>query len=143
MSQIIIAYWSGTGNTEIMAKHVGKGVEDAGKEARVVSVDEITPEDLSDCPVFALGCPSMGAEELEETVMEPFVKELEEFVTDKTIGLFGSYGWGDGEWMSEWVERMKTAGAEVIGDVGVICNEEPDDEAKESCRKLGESLAEL
>ena len=143
MSQIIVAYWSGTGNTEAMANFIGKGIEEAGQKAKVVSVDEMNPEDLNDCPVFALGCPSMGAEELEETVMEPFVAEVENFADGKKIGLFGSYGWGDGEWMVDWVERMKGAGAEVVGDEGVICNEAPDEEAEKNCRNLGKRLTEI
>jgi len=143
MSQINVVYWSGSGNTEAMANFIGKGIEEAGQEAKVVSVEEISTEDLSDCTVFAMGCPSMGAEELEEAVMEPFVTEVEKFAADKKIGLFGSYGWGDGEWMVDWVERMKSAGAEVIGDEGVICNEAPDEEAEKNCRDLGRRLAEM
>ena len=141
MSQIIVAYWSGTGNTEAMAQAVGKGITDAGKEASVVSVSEITPDILKTCDVFALGCPSMGSVELEETEMEPFVQEVESFASGKKIGLFGSYGWGDGEWMRTWVQRMKDSGAFVIGDEGVICNEAPDEEALANCEDLGKQLA--
>lgn len=141
MSQIIVAYWSGTGNTEAMAQSVGKGISDAGKEAKVVSVGEISPDELKGCSVFALGCPSMGAEELEETEMEPFVEAVESFAAGKKIGLFGSYGWGDGEWMRTWVQRMKDAGAFVVGDEGVICNEAPDEEGEANCEDLGKQLA--
>ena len=143
MDQIIVAFWSGTGNTESMAEMVGKGIEEAGKTAKVVSVEDITPEELASQPVFALGCPSMGDEELEETIMEPFVAELEKNVSGKTIGLFGSYGWGDGEWMRNWVERMQKAGAAVVDSEGVICNEAPDDEAEEACKGLGKKLAAI
>ena len=109
MSEIIVVYWSGTGNTETMAQFVGKGIQDAGKNADVVSVSEISPETLKNYPVFALGCPSMGSEELEEMEMEPFVEAVEGFALGKKIGLFGSYGWGDGEWMRIWTERMQQA----------------------------------
>ena len=90
--------------------------------------------------VFALGCPAMGAEVLEESEMEPFVEELEKSVSGKKIGLFGSYGWGDGQWMRDWEERMKAAGAEIVGGEGVICMEAPDDEAIAACEKLGSQL---
>lgn len=140
MSQIIVAYWSGTGNTEAMAQAVGKGITDAGKEASVVSVSEITPDILKTCDVFALGCPSMGSEELEETEMEPFVQEVESFASGKKIGLFGSYGWGDGEWMRSWEARCNDDGANLVCD-SVICNEAPDEEALSACRALGAALA--
>ena len=142
MSEVIVVYWSGSGNTEAMAKLVGDGIREAGKEAKVISVDDFPASGLADCSVFAMGCPSMGDEELEETIMLPFVEEVEKFVSGRTIGLFGSYGWGDGEWMRSWVERMENAGAHVIGGEGVICNEAPDAQAEEDCRALGKSLAE-
>lgn len=98
MKEIMVAYWSGTGNTAAMATILGKGIQDGGATAKVVSVEDIKADDLKDYPVFALGCPSMGNETLEETVMEDFVTEVESFASGKKIGLFGSYGWGDGEW---------------------------------------------
>ena len=85
MSQITVAYWSGTGNTEIMARAIGKGVEAAGGEARVVSMEDMGPEELKKCDAFALGCPAMGAEELEDTIVEPFVSEVERFAAGKRI----------------------------------------------------------
>ncbi len=111
MSQIIVTYWSGTGNTEAMANAIGKGIEAAGGEARVVSMEDISPADLKTSGAFALGCPAMGAEELEDTIVEPFVNEVEKFAAGKRIALFGSYDWGDGEWMRTWASRMKDAGA--------------------------------
>jgi flavodoxin, short chain len=85
----------------------------------------------------------MGAEVLEESEMEPFVAEVEAFAAGKKIGLFGSYGWGDGEWMRDWVDRMNGAGAIVVGGEGVICQEAPDDEAVSNCKALGKQLAAL
>ncbi|MDD3222433.1 MAG: flavodoxin [Clostridia bacterium] len=143
MSEIIVAYWSGTGNTEAMAGYVGQGIKEAGKEAKVVAVGDITPDMLKDCPAFALGCPSMGAEQLEETEMEPFVEAVKAFAGGKTIGLFGSYGWGDGEWMRLWVEDMENAGAKVIGGEETICNEAPNEAAQEACIDLGKDLARV
>ena len=101
MSKISVVYWSQTGNTEAMAEAVGAGIAKAGKEADVVEVSSASMEDLKAAKVFALGCPAMGAEVLEEMEMEPFVEEVEGFAQGKTIALFGSYGWGDGQWMTQ------------------------------------------
>lgn len=143
MDKVYVVYWTQSGNTQEMAEAVGKGVEAAGKTAQVVSVSDITADILKDEAGFALGCPAMGAEELEESEMEPFVAMVETFASGKTIGLFGSYGWGDGEWMRTWVERMQKAGAKVVGDEGVIANETPDEAAKAACEELGKKLAAL
>lgn len=143
MSKIIVAYWSGTGNTQAMAEAVGKGIEDAGQNAEVVEVSKVSLAELKEANCFALGCPSMGAEVLEEDEMEPFVAEVEKFSTGKNIALFGSYGWGDGEWMRDWEERMKKAGALLVGDHGVIANEAPDSEKEAECVELGKLLASL
>lgn len=140
MKDIYVVYWSSTGNTEAMANAVGEGINGAGANAKVVEVSSIKPEDLKDMDSFALGCPAMGAEMLEEGDMEPFVTELEGSVSGKTIGLFGSYDWGDGEWMRDWVSRMQEAGATVVGGKGVIANNEPGDSELEDCKKLGAAL---
>ena len=132
---VSVVYWSGTGNTQAMAEAVARGIEAAGKNARLI--------EASAADAFALGCPSMGAEELEENEMEPFVESLETLVSGKHILLFGSYGWGDGEWMRNWAERMKAAGAELVRAEGIIANEAPDGEAIEACEKAGRELAEL
>ena len=137
---ISIVYWSGTGNTEAMANALADGIREAGGEATLITVDSAGAEALASEEVFALGCPSMGAEELEESEMEPFVAELEGKVKGKKILLFGSYGWGDGEWMRDWAERMRNAGAVLIRDEGVITNESPDEEALEECRAAGKEL---
>ena len=141
MKEIMVAYWSGTGNTAAMATILGKGIQDGGATAKVVSVEDIKADDLKDYPVFALGCPSMGNETLEETVMEDFVTEVESFASGKKIGLFGSYGWGDGEWMRNWVEQMTGAGAEMIEAEGIIANEAPDADAQAACEAAGKALA--
>ncbi|BFK08956.1 flavodoxin [Faecalimonas umbilicata] len=143
MDKIYVVYWSQTGNTEAMAEAVARGIRSEGKESAVVEVGSISPEELKEEAVFALGCPAMGAEVLEESEMEPFVETLEAFVKGKTVGLFGSYGWGDGEWMRDWEARMQQAGANVIGGEGVICQETPDQEALERCEELGKNLAAL
>ena len=140
MSKISVVYWSQTGNTQAMAEAVGAGITKAGKEADVVEVSGASMEDLKAAKVFALGCPAMGAEVLEEMEMEPFVEEVEGFAQGKTIALFGSYGWGDGEWMRNWEERAKNDGATLVGGEGLIVNETPDDEALEKCAALGAEL---
>ena len=139
---IAVVYWSGTGNTQAMAEAVVKGIVEGGAEAELLSVDQADASEIARGDVFALGCPSMGAEELEESEMEPFVQDLEGTVSGKNILLFGSYGWGDGEWMRTWEERMKAEGAVLIGGSGVIANEAPDEEALNACEKAGKALAE-
>lgn len=143
MSKINVVYWSQTGNTQIMAEAVAAGITEAGGEVEVIEVSGASLDILKAADTFALGCPAMGAEVLEEMEMEPFVTEIEGFAAGKNIGLFGSYGWGDGEWMRDWVERMKNAGANVVGDEGVICQDAPGDEATKQCKNLGRQLASL
>ena len=141
MSKTAIIYWSGTGNTEAMANAIFDGAKEVNADTKLFSVDQITADEAKDYNNLILGCPAMGAEVLEEGEMEPFVTELEGCVAGKTIGLFGSYGWGDGEWMRDWVERMTAAGATVVGGEGVICQDAPDDDAKTACEELGKKLA--
>lgn len=143
MDKIYVIFWTQGGNTQAMAEAVAEGIREGGKEAEVIYVGSVSADVLKDQPVFALGCPAMGAEVLEESEMEPFVAEVETFASGKKIGLFGSYGWGDGEWMRDWVDRMNGAGATVVGGEGVICQEAPDDEAVNNCKALGKQLAAL
>ncbi len=141
MSKISVVYWSQTGNTEKMAEEIAKGIKEAGKEAALVEVSKASLQDLKEAATFALGCPAMGDEVLEESEMEPFVAQVETFVAGKRIGLFGSYDWGDGQWMRDWADRMTKAGAILVGGEGVIANNEPDSAALASCRELGMALA--
>lgn len=140
MSRIIVAYWSQGGNTKAMAEAIGEGIVEAGAEAEVLDVSKVSIAYLKQATVFAMGCPSMGAEELEDSEMEPFVSEVEAFAAGKKIALFGSYGWGDGQWMRDWVERMEAAGAMIIGGEGLITQEIPDADALAECRSLGKQL---
>ena len=134
MSNIQVVFWSRSGNTEAMADAVADGIRKAGKEADVVFVGDASIDELKSAKVFALGCPAMGAEVLEEGEMEPFVSDLEMSVSGKTIGLFGSYGWGDGQWMRDWVDRMTSAGATVVDGEGVICMGAPDADPQHSAK---------
>ena len=137
---VSVVYWSGTGNTEAMANAVAEGITEAGGEAKLIPVSEANVDELATESAFALGCPSMGVEVLEEEEMEPFVEALESKVGGKNILLFGSYGWGDGEWMRNWVERMTNAGAFMVEEEGIIANEAPDDEVVEACTAGGRAL---
>jgi flavodoxin short chain len=141
MDKIQVVYWSQGGNTQAMAEAVAQGITEAGKEAAVAFVSEASLDTLKEAKAFALGCPAMGSEVLEESEMEPFVSDVEGFASGKTIALFGSYGWGDGQWMRDWVDRMNAAGATVLNGEGVICQEAPDDTALAECVALGKQLA--
>ena len=136
-----VVYWSGTGNTEMMAQEVLQGMKDQGAEAEMIEVSSFQAEQMGDYDAIAFGCPSMGDEELEDTEFAPVFEACESALSGKKIGLLGSYGWGDGEWMRNWEAKCREDGANLVQD-GVICNEEPDDEAKEACQELGRALAQ-
>jgi flavodoxin short chain len=141
MKDLLIVYWSGTGNTETMANAVAKGAADAGASVTVKKAGEASAELVKSAGAVALGCPAMGAEVLEESEMEPFVAALGKAELEgKPLGLFGSYDWGDGQWMRDWEERMKGLGANLAGE-GLTVNLTPDEEALGKCRDLGKSLA--
>lgn len=141
MRKVAIVYWSGTGNTQMMAEKVAEGVRGMGAEATVFTATEFSADLMDGFDAVAFGCPSMGAEELEETEFAPMFAECEPKLSGKTIALFGSYGWGDGEWMRNWEETCAADGA-VLAAESVICNETPDDEADASCIALGGILAQ-
>lgn len=140
MSKVAVVYWSGTGNTEKMAEYVVEGAKIAGAEVSLFTSADFAGDNMDEFDAVAFGCPSMGAEELEETEFEPMFQNCESKLKDKKIALFGSYGWGDGEWMRNWEDTCKNDGAVLVCE-SVICNDEPDDEAEEACKKLGEALA--
>ena len=141
MRKTAVVYWSGTGNTQMMAEKVAEGVRAAGAEADVYNCTEFSADLMDNYEAVAFGCPSMGSEQLEDTEFEPVFTECEAKLSGKVIGLFGSYGWGDGEWMRDWENDVKAAGGELVRE-GVICCEAPDDEAIEACKALGKLLAE-
>ena len=141
MSKVGIIYWSSTGNTEAMAQAVEEGAKAAGADVEIMEVADADVDKALSYDVLALGCPAMGDEVLEESTMEPFVAEVEKFASGKKIALFGSYGWGDGEWMRNWVDQMKNAGADVIGGEDAICADAPDDETEAKLVELGKQLA--
>lgn len=141
MSKIAVIYWSGTGNTEAMADLVANAAAAAGAAVDKFTASEFNVASAGDYTGFALGCPAMGAEQLEESEFEPMYQDLRGSLSGKPVGLFGSYGWGDGQWMRDWVERAQGDGAQVLNGEGLICNEAPDDDVQAACRKLGADLA--
>ena len=140
MSNVAVVFWSSTGNTESMAAAVEEGIKGAGAVATVIPCAEFSADRVDEFDAIAFGCPAMGAEELEEDEFEPMFSSCESKLAGKKIALFGSYGWGDGEWMRTWEETCRNAGANLACD-SVICQEEPDDAAVEACKALGAALA--
>ncbi len=134
-----IVFWSGTGNTEAMAQAVAEGAKTAGAEVDVLTCDKFNESMIDAYDAIAFGCPSMGAEQLEEEQFEPMFSACAPKLGGKKIALFGSYGWGDGEWMRTWKDDCVSAGA-VLAAEPVICNEAPDDEAVAACKALGAAM---
>ena len=139
MSKIAVVYWSGTGNTEQMARAVQEGAKKAGAEASLFEVEQFGVGDMDSFDGFAFGCPAMGDEVLEEGSFEPFFAEAEGKLSGIPVALFGSYGWGGGAWMESWVERTKNDGAKLIGE-GLAIENGPTDEDLAQCDKLGADL---
>ena len=141
MKKTAVIYWSGTGNTEAMANAILEGMKSAGAEASLLTVDQVNAADLGGCAAIAFGCPAMGSEVLEEMEFQPMFDECKNRLSGKAVALFGSYGWGDGQWMRDWEADCGNAGVNLVCD-SVTCCEAPDDAALESCRALGKTLAE-
>jgi len=139
MSKIAVVYWSGTGNTETMAEQVAEGAKAAGADVTLLTASEFTADLADTYEAIAFGCPSMGSEVLEESEFQPMWDSVEPKLNGKKTALFGSYGWGDGEWMRDWEEACDNNGIVLACD-SVICNEAPDDEANEACKAMGKAL---
>ena len=139
MSKIAVVFWSGTGNTEIMAKAAADGAKEKGAEVTLFSPTEFDKEKVDEYNCIAFGCPAMGAEELEPEEFEPMFADLEGALDGKNIALFGSYGWGDGQWMREWEDRCRSAVAILVSG-SVMAVETPDEKDLEECRSMGAAL---
>ena len=139
MSKVGIIYWSSTGNTEAMAQAVEEGAKAAGADVEIMEVADADVDKALSYDVLALGCPAMGDEELEDSVFQPVFEACEAKLAGKKVALFGSYGWGDGEWMRSWEEKCQNDGVALAID-SVICNEDPDDEAQAACIELGKAI---
>ena len=141
MNKLAIVYWSGTGNTEVMANCIAEGAKEAGAEVTLMGPADFSTARLSEFNVVAFGCPAMGAEVLEEMEFDSMFSGIESFLNGKRIALFGSYGWGDGQWMRDWCKRCDEHGANLYDENGLIAIETPDASAQEKCRELGRKLA--
>ena len=136
MSKVAVVFWSATGNTETMANCVAEGAN-----GTIVPCGEMNAAKLAEFDAVAFGCPAMGAEQLEESEFEPMFSDLEGFLNGKKIALFGSYGWGDGQWMRDWVQRTNDANAVIYTDEGLIINETPDEDGLAKCKEFGKGFA--
>ncbi len=139
MSKTAVVFWSGTGNTEEMANAVLEGMKENGADASIYSADAFQAGDVDAYDAIAFGCPAMGAEVLEEDEFQPLFDECKPALEGKKVALFGSYGWGDGEWMRNWEDDCKDAGIELACD-SVVCNDAPDEDAITACKELGAAL---
>ncbi len=140
MAKIAVVFWSGTGNTETMANAVAEGAKEKGAEVDIIGAAEFSADSAANYDAIAFGCPAMGAEILEEDEFQPMWDGVKGSLSGKKIVLFGSYGWGDGEWMRNWEEDAKAAGAVLASD-GLTVNEAPDDDATAQCKALGAAIA--
>ena len=134
-----IVYYSASGNTEKLANLIAEGIANGGKTAEVINVSNANADIFDNEEIVILGCPAMGDEVLEENEFEPFVEEISSKILGKKVALFGSYGWGDGQWMRDWQERMESLGCTLIAD-GLIIQNEPEDNSPE-CIELGMTIA--
>ena len=139
MSKVAVVYWSSTGNTESMANAVAEGAKAAGAEVTAFEASDFSADKMDEFDAIAFGCPAMGDEVLEEDEFEPMFSSCEAKLSGKKLGLFGSYGWGDGDWMRSWEEKCQNDGV-TLAVASVICNEEPDDEAQAACIELGKAI---
>ena len=141
MATIHLVYWSQTGNTEAMAQAIAEGARGAGAAVEIREVEAADASFALAGDLLALGCPAMGDEVLEESLFEPFFAGIEGSLSGRTVALFGSYGWGDGQWMRDWQDRARKAGASVFRGEGLILNEAPDDDGLAQCRAFGAAFA--
>ena len=141
MKKIAVVYWSGTGNTEAMAQAVVEGAQAAGADAALFCACEFSPAQAAEYAAFAFGCPSMGAEQLEEGEFEPMFSAVKPGLSGKDIVLFGSYGWGSGEWMETWTQDCEDAGCRLAADPVTVCGA-PEADCLAACRDLGRALCQ-
>ncbi len=142
MSKIAIVYWSATGNTEAMANLIADGIKEAGAEVKVTTSDCFVIDDVDNFEKIVLGCPAMGDEELEDSEFEPMYSSIKSKLNGKKVALFGSYGWGEGDWMRDWEADVKDAGAILISEEGLTVNETPEGEACDECKAYGKKIAQ-
>ena len=139
MAKVAVVYWSGTGNTEKMAEAVAEGAKSAGADVDVMGPADFNADNAQSYDAIAFGCPAMGAEQLEEEVFEPMFNDVKGKIGGKKVAIFGSYGWGEGDWMKMWEDDCKAAGINLIDD-GLMAHETPDADALDECSALGQEL---
>lgn len=139
MKKTAVIYWSGTGNTEAMANAVLEGMKSAGADAVLLTASDVDGSAVGEYDAVALGCPAMGSEVLEDMEFEPMFDGCKSSLKGERVALFGSYGWGGGEWMHNWERDCRSSGIQLACD-SVICNEAPDDAALAACQALGKAL---
>ncbi len=138
MKKTAVVYWSGTGNTAAMAELVLEGMREAGADASLIECTMVT--DLAAYDAIAFGCPAMGSEQLEDSEFEPMFDGVKKSLGGKAVALFGSYGWGDGEWMRSWEDDCRAAGISLACE-SVLVNGAPEGADAEACKALGKALA--
>lgn len=143
MKDVLIVYWTGTGNTQTIAEKLQEAIESEGVSVDLKLVSEITPEETLKYDKIALGCPAMADESLEEDEFEPFYEEIYEGLKDKKVCLFGSYGWGEGEWMQTWIARTEDIGAKLLDDIGLKVFYAPDEDAEKEIFEYGVAFAKF
>ena len=139
MKNVAVVFWSGTGNTEAMAEAVAKGARAAGASASVIPVGSFDASQIAKFDAFAFGCPAMGSEALEDSEFEPVFEDVKGSLAGKSVALFGSYGWGDGEWMRNWEDDCRACGIKLAAE-SVLVNNAPEDEGADACKALGAAL---
>lgn len=137
-----IVYWSGTGNTEKMAELIAEGIKSEGKDAEVINVASANIDMFNEEDIVILGCSAMGDEVLEESEFEPFIEELSSKINGKKAALFGSYGWGSGEWMESFEEKMTSYGCKTVIDSLIVQNE-PEGSSVDQCIAFGKTIAKM
>lgn len=139
--RIAIIYYSGTGNTEMTGALLAEGARSTGAKVDLFPISHFDESLLKEYDRFAFGCPASAEEELEEMEFLPFYEKLEPLLKDKDVALFGSYSWGDGQWMKNWEQRVNESGIKLF-EQGLIVQDEPDDQ-KESILEFGKRFATL
>ena len=137
--KVAVIYASTTGNTEAMANAINEACKASGAEVIFGTADSADKAAVTGCDVILLGSPAMGDEILEDT-MEEFYTGIEGSLNGKKVAIFGSYDWGDGQFMRTWEDRVRAAGATIVNDAGFTANLEPNDTELVELRKLGEAL---
>ncbi len=136
--KVNIVYWTGSGNTLMIADALYQGAEDGGHTVNSVYVNDMSAEDFAKADILCLGCPAMSGEDIEEYEFRPYYEDLKPYLEGKKVILFGSFDWGEGEWMQKWTAETKDVGADVIHSLAYQWTPEQEqlDEAYEIAKHL-------